>query len=83
MEIKSFNDLEIFVQEQVESHAGSISVAVLQGDEIVYSFGSMTKLVTATALMQLVEEGRLNMSPERQNVTVRQLLDHSACMGTA
>jgi len=81
-------EMEIFVQEQVESHADSISVAVLQGDEIVYSytygeanpvngiladtgticrFGSITKPVTATALMQLVEQGRVNISPNPRN----------------
>lgn len=109
--IDSYDDLEAFVQKQVDSHAGSISAAVLHGDEIVYSyaygeanpitevpadsltiyrFGSMTKPVTATALMQLVEQGKVDLDawpgnyvpefPERWEMTVRQLLDHSACM---
>jgi CubicO group peptidase (beta-lactamase class C family) len=109
--IKSYADLEAILQKQVDSQTGSISVAVLQGDEMVYTyaygeanpnegipadaqtiyrFGSMTKPVTATALMQLVEQGLVNLDawpgeyvpefPERWKVTVRQLLDHSACM---
>jgi CubicO group peptidase (beta-lactamase class C family) len=50
----------------------------------------MTKVVTATALMQLVEQGKVDLDawpgvyipefPESWKVTVRQLLDHSACM---
>lgn len=109
--IESYADLESFVQKQVDSQTGSISVAVLHEDEIVYTyvygeanpidgipadtqtiyrFGSMTKPVTATALMQLVEQGKVDLDawpgeyvpefPERWKVTVRQLLDHSACM---
>jgi CubicO group peptidase (beta-lactamase class C family) len=56
----------------------------------IYHYGSMTKPVTATALMQLVEQGLVDLDawpgayvpefPERWDVTVRQLLDHSACM---
>jgi CubicO group peptidase (beta-lactamase class C family) len=56
----------------------------------IYRYGSMTKPFTATALMQLVEQGRVDLDawpgvyipefPERWQVTVRQLLDHSACM---
>lgn len=109
--IKSFADVETTIREQVDSHAGSISVAVLHGDQIVYTyvygeadplagvpadtgtlyrFGSMTKPFTATALMQLVEQGRVDLDawpgeyvpefPKTWKVTVRQLLDHSACM---
>jgi CubicO group peptidase (beta-lactamase class C family) len=58
--------------------------------QTIYQFGSMTKVVTASALMQLVEQGLVDLDawpgeyipefPERWNVTVRQLLDHSACM---
>jgi len=58
--------------------------------QTVYQYGSMTKVVTASALMQLVEQGKVDLDawpgeyipgfPERWNVTVRQLLDHSACM---
>lgn len=109
--IESYADLESFVQKQVNSQTGSISVAVLHSDEIVYTyvygeanpvdgipadtetiyrFGSMTKPVTATALMQLVEQGKVDLDawagryvpefPEGWKVSVRQLLDHSACM---
>jgi CubicO group peptidase (beta-lactamase class C family) len=56
----------------------------------IYRYGSMTKPFTATALMQLVEQGLVDLDawpgayvpefPERWDVTVRQLLDHSACM---
>jgi len=58
--------------------------------QTIYQFGSMTKVVTASALMQLVEQGKVDLDawpgeyipefPERWNVTVRQLLDHTACM---
>lgn len=58
--------------------------------QTIYQFGSMTKVVTASALMQLVEQGKVDLDtwpgeyipefPERWNVTVRQLLNHSACM---
>jgi CubicO group peptidase (beta-lactamase class C family) len=50
----------------------------------------MTKPFTATALMQLVEQGKVDLDawpgeyipefPKGWKVTVRQLLDHSACM---
>ena len=109
--IESYAALESFVQKQVDSQAGSISVAILHRDEIVYTyvygeanpisgipadtqtiyrFGSMTKPITATALMQLVEQGKVDLDawagdyvpefPKRWKVSVRQLLDHSACM---
>jgi CubicO group peptidase (beta-lactamase class C family) len=58
--------------------------------ETIYRYGSMTKPFTAAALMQLVEQGRVDLDawpgeyvpgfPEQWHVTVRQLLDHSACM---
>ena len=58
--------------------------------QTIYQYGSMTKVVTATALMQLVEQGQVDLDawpgeyipefPESWNVTVRQLLDHSACL---
>ena len=111
MAIESYTDLEAFVRKQVDSLAGSVSIAVLHQGEIVYTYvygqanpvagipadtgtiyryGSMTKPFTATALMQLVEQGRVDLDawpgeyvpgfPERWKVTVRQLLDHSACM---
>ena len=109
--IKSYADVEALVRDRVDSHAGSISVAVLHGDQIVYTyaygqanplagvpadtgsiyrFGSMTKPFTATALMQLVEQGKVDLDawpgkyvpefPKTWQVTVRQLLDHSACL---
>ena len=109
--IESYADVEAMVQKKVDSLAGSVSIAVVHKDEIVYTyaygqanpvegipadtqtiyaFGSMTKPFTATALMQLVEQGRVDLDawpgeyipefPESWNVTVRQLLDHSACL---
>lgn len=109
--VENYADLEAFVQEQVDRLAGSVSVAVVHQDEIVYTyvygeanpvegtaadirsiyrFGSMTKPFTASALMQLVEQGLVDLDawagtyipefPERWNVTARQLLTHSACM---
>lgn len=111
MAIENFADLEAMVQKQVDSLAGSASIAVVQQGEIVYTYvygeadpvagipadtqtiyryGSMTKPFTATALMQLVEQGLVNLDawpgeyipefPEHWNVTVRQLLNHAACM---
>jgi CubicO group peptidase (beta-lactamase class C family) len=109
--IESFADLEALLQKQVDRLAGSVSIAVVHQDKIVYTyvygeanplegipadtrtiyrFGSMAKVFTASALMQLVEQGRVDLEawpgayipefPERWNVTVRQLLNHSACM---
>ncbi len=109
--IKSYSDVEAMIQKQVDSLAGSVSVAVVYKDKIVYTyaygqanpvdgtradtqtiymFGSMTKPFTATALMRLVEQGKVDLDawpgeyipefPKRWNVTVRQLLTHSACM---
>lgn len=58
--------------------------------DTIYRYGSMTKPFTATALMQLVEQSLVDLDawpgeyvpefPEQWDVTVRQLLDHSACM---
>jgi hypothetical protein len=110
-EIKSEADLEAMLRKQVDGLAGSVSVAIVHQDKIVYTyvygeadpvkglladpqtiykFGSMTKMVTASALMQLEEQGRVDLDawpgkyipefPKRWNVTVRQLLDHSDCM---
>jgi CubicO group peptidase (beta-lactamase class C family) len=109
--IKSYADLEALVRKQVDSLAGSVSVAVVHKGDIVftyvygdanpvegiqadtqtiYRYGSMTKPFTATAIMQLVEQGLVDLDawpgkyvpefPERWRVTVRQLLDHSACL---
>jgi CubicO group peptidase (beta-lactamase class C family) len=56
----------------------------------IFQYGSMTKVFTASALMQLVEQGKVDLDawpgkyipefPKRWNVTVRQLLTHSACL---
>jgi hypothetical protein len=109
--IESYADVEAMVRKEVDRLAGSMSIAVVHGDDLVYTyaygqanpvagiladtqtiypFGSMTKVITASALMQLVEQGKVDLDawpgeyipefPERWNVTVRQLLDHSACM---
>jgi CubicO group peptidase (beta-lactamase class C family) len=109
--IESYPDLEAMLRQQVDSLAGSASVAVVHKDKIVYTyaygqanpvegiaadtqtiyqFGSMTKVFTASVLMQLVEQGRVDLDawpgkyipefPEGWNVTVRQLLTHSACL---
>jgi CubicO group peptidase (beta-lactamase class C family) len=109
--IESFADLETLVRQQVDSLAGSVSVAVVHGGEIgytyvygeadpvagiaadpqtIYRYGSMTKPITATALMQLVEQGQVDLDawageyipdfPAGWKVSVRQLLDHAACM---
>jgi CubicO group peptidase (beta-lactamase class C family) len=58
--------------------------------QTIYQSGSMTKVFTASALMQLVEQELVDLDvwpgayipefPERWHVTVRQLLNHSACM---
>jgi CubicO group peptidase (beta-lactamase class C family) len=58
--------------------------------QTIYQYGSMTKVVTASALMQLVEQGKVDLDawageyipefPESWNVTARQLLTHSACL---
>jgi CubicO group peptidase (beta-lactamase class C family) len=82
-------------------HKGEIVYTYVYGDanpiegipadtQTIYRYGSMTKPFTATALMQLVEQGRVDLDawpgkyipgfPEGWKVTVRQLLDHSACM---
>jgi CubicO group peptidase (beta-lactamase class C family) len=56
--------------------------------ETAYHWGSMTKIVTAVAVMQLVEQGRVALDspvsrylpefPEHYGITVRNLLDHSS-----
>ncbi len=109
--IESYADLEAMVKKQIDSLAGSASIAVVHKGQIVYTYvygqanplngipadtqtiyrsGSMVKPFTATALMQLVEQGLVDLDawpgeyipefPEGWGVTVRQLLDHSACM---
>ena len=65
--------------------------AGIQADtQTIYQYGSMTKVVTATALMQLAEQGKIDLDawvgkyvpefPQSWNITVRQLLDHTDCM---
>lgn len=65
--------------------------AGIQADtQTIYQYGSMTKVVTATALMQLAEQGKVDLDawagkyvpefPQAWKITVRQLLDHSDCM---
>jgi CubicO group peptidase (beta-lactamase class C family) len=56
--------------------------------ETVYPWGSSTKIVTGTAVMQLVDQGLIDLDapvsdyldyfPVEYGITVRQLLDHSA-----
>ena len=56
--------------------------------DTVYMWGSMTKMVTATAVMQLVDQGLVDLDapvstyldyfPAEPVITVRQLLNHSA-----
>lgn len=58
--------------------------------QTIFQYGSMTKVVTASALMQLAEQGLVDLEawpgeyipefPESWKVTVRQLLMHSACL---
>jgi CubicO group peptidase (beta-lactamase class C family) len=109
--LESFAQVEAFTQDRVDSLAGSISMALLYQDDIVYTYvygqanplaslaadtgtiyrhGSMTKVFTAVALMQLVERGLVDLDawpgvyvpgfPEGWQVSVRQLLTHAACM---
>ena len=60
--------------------------------ETVYMWWSMTKMVTATAIMQLYDQGLIDLDtpvsnyleyfPAKQPITVRQLLNHSAGLPT-
>jgi CubicO group peptidase (beta-lactamase class C family) len=82
-------------------HQGEVVYTYVYGDanpvegiaadtQTIYPLGSITKVFTASALMQLVEQGLVELDawpgeyipefPEGWNVTVRQLLTHSACM---
>jgi CubicO group peptidase (beta-lactamase class C family) len=67
------------------------AAAGIQADtQTIYQYGSMTKVVTATALMQLAEQGKVDLDawvgkyipefPQAWKITVRQLLDHSDCL---
>jgi CubicO group peptidase (beta-lactamase class C family) len=59
--------------------------------DTVYMWGSMTKMMTATAVMQLVDQGLVDLDapvsdyldyfPAEYGITVRQLLDHSSGLG--
>ena len=61
--------------------------------ETVYMWWSMTKMVTAMAIMQLYEQGLIGLDatvsdylkyfPAEQSITVRQLLSHSAGLPTS
>ncbi|UCH25728.1 MAG: alpha/beta fold hydrolase [Trueperaceae bacterium] len=61
--------------------------------DTVWLWGSMVKVVTATAIMQLVERGLIELDapiseyleyvPAEHGITVRQLLTHSAGLGEA
>ena len=82
-------------------HKGEIVYTYVYGDanpitatpadlQTIYRYGSMTKPFTAAALMQLVEQGLVDLDawpgeyipgfPEGWKVTVRQMLTHAACM---
>lgn len=60
--------------------------------ETIYMWWSMTKMVTATAIMQLYDQGLIDLDvpvsdyleyiPAEQSITVRQLLNHSAGLPT-
>lgn len=59
--------------------------------DTVFMWASMTKMVTATAIMQLVEQGSVDLDapvsdyldyfPGEHQITVRQLLSHSSGLG--
>ncbi|MCP4396730.1 MAG: beta-lactamase family protein [bacterium] len=63
-------------------------LAMAATPDTVYPWASMTKIATVTAIMQLYEQGRLDLDdpvadyldyfPADYPITVRQLLDHSA-----
>lgn len=58
--------------------------------QTIFAFGSMTKPFTASTLMQLVDQGKVDLDawpgeyipefPKRWNITVRQLVNHSALL---
>jgi CubicO group peptidase (beta-lactamase class C family) len=64
---------------------------MLAEPDSVYMWGSMTKIVTGVAIMQLVDQGLVDLDapvsdyldyfPTEYGITVRQLLDHSAGLG--
>jgi CubicO group peptidase (beta-lactamase class C family) len=70
--------------------AANPAASIAADTATIYHHGSMTKIFTAVAVMQLVEQGRVDLDawpgeyvpefPAAWQVTVRQLLDHSACM---
>ncbi|MCL4861401.1 MAG: beta-lactamase family protein [Caldilineaceae bacterium] len=63
----------------------------MSGPDTVYMWGSMTKIATGVAIMQLVDQGLVDLDapvsdyldyfPAEFGITVRQLLDHSAGLG--
>ena len=68
--------------------AGDRGRGLPTGPEVAYHWGSITKIVTATAVMQQVEQGRVDLDatldtyfpefPLGSKITVRNLLTHSA-----
>jgi len=68
--------------------AGTSRLGTPASPEVAYHWGSMTKVVTAVAVMQLVERGRVGLDapvaqylpefPARFGITVRNLLNHSS-----
>ena len=61
------------------------------GPDTVYMWGSMTKIVTGVAIMQLVDQGLVDLDapvsdyleyfPAEYGITVRQLVNHSSGLG--
>ncbi len=68
--------------------AGDRGAGVATSPDVVYHWGSITKIATATAVMQQVEQGRIDLDatldayfpefPLGSRITVRNLLTHSA-----
>ncbi len=68
--------------------AGDRGRGVAASPDVAYHWGSITKIVTATAVMQQVEQGRVDLDatldtyfpefPLGRRITVRNLLTHSA-----
>lgn len=72
--------------------AGDRGMGLPTSPEVAYHWGSITKIVTATAVMQQVERGRVDLDatldayfpefPLGRKITVRNLLTHSAGLPT-
>lgn len=84
---RSMEEIEGFVSSIAAEKGGSISIAILQKDELVYTYaaglagpgraassetlyhwGSISKLMTATAVMQLVDEGSLELTTQVRTI---------------